>query len=50
MLGMNKEVIYGCFKVGGDDPIGGKILIEQSLRLFEEIDATGWIDEARAAL
>ncbi len=41
---------YGRFKAGGDDPAGGRTLIERALRLFEEMGATGWIDEARAAL
>jgi hypothetical protein len=40
---------YGCFKAG-DDPAGGRTLIERALSLFEEIGATGWINEARAAL
>jgi class 3 adenylate cyclase/tetratricopeptide (TPR) repeat protein len=41
---------YGRFKTGRDDPAGGRTLIESALRLFEEMGATGWIDEARAAL
>jgi len=41
---------YGRFKASGDDPAGGGTLIERALRLFEEMGATGWIDEARAAL
>jgi class 3 adenylate cyclase/tetratricopeptide (TPR) repeat protein len=41
---------YGRFKAGGDDPMGGRTLIESALLLFEEMGATGWIDEARAAL
>ena len=41
---------YGRFKAAGDDPAGGRTLIERALRLFEEMGATGWIDEARAAL
>jgi tetratricopeptide (TPR) repeat protein len=41
---------YGRFKTAGDDPAGGRALIEHALRLFEEMDATGWIEEARAAL
>jgi hypothetical protein len=28
----------------------GRILIERALRLFEEMKATGWIEEARGAL
>jgi tetratricopeptide (TPR) repeat protein len=40
---------YGRFKAAGDDPTGGRKLIERALRLFEEIGATGWINEARAA-
>jgi class 3 adenylate cyclase/tetratricopeptide (TPR) repeat protein len=41
---------YGRFKAAGDVPAGGKTIIEHALRLFEEMGATGWIDEARAAL
>jgi hypothetical protein len=41
---------YGRFKAGGDNPAEGRTLIERALRLFDEIGATGWIDEARAAL
>lgn len=41
---------YGRFKAGGGDPAGGRTLIERALRLFEKMGATGWIDEARAAL
>ncbi len=41
---------YGRFKAGEEDPAGARTLIERALRLFEEIGATGWIDEARAAL
>jgi tetratricopeptide (TPR) repeat protein len=40
---------YGRFKAGGDDPAGGRTLIESALHLFEEMGATGWIDEAQAA-
>jgi hypothetical protein len=40
---------YGRFKTDGDDPAVGRTLIERALRLFEEMGATGWIDEARAA-
>lgn len=39
---------YGRFKAG-DDPDKGSRLIERALRTFEEIGATGWITEARAA-
>jgi tetratricopeptide (TPR) repeat protein len=42
-------LIYGRFKAA-DDPAGGRTLIERALSLFEEIGATGWINEARAAL
>jgi class 3 adenylate cyclase/tetratricopeptide (TPR) repeat protein len=31
------------------DAAAGRALIERALRLFEEIEATGWIEEARAA-
>ena len=41
---------YGRFKAGKQDPAGGRTLIEKALRLFEEMGATGWIDEAQAAL
>jgi len=40
---------YGRFRVR-DDAAAGRALIERALSLFEEIDATGWIEEARAAL
>ena len=40
---------YGRFKAG-NDPAGGRTLIERALSLFEEIGATGWVNEARAAL
>jgi tetratricopeptide (TPR) repeat protein len=40
---------YGRFRAG-DDPAVGRTLIVRALSLFEEIGATGWIDEARAAL
>lgn len=40
---------YGRFR-GRDDEAAGRALIERALALFEEIDATGWIEEARAAL
>ena len=40
---------YGRFKAM-DDPSGGRTLMERALSLFEEIGATGWINEARAEL
>ena len=40
---------YGRFRAG-DDPDEGKRLIERALSLFEEMGATGWIEEAQAAL
>jgi tetratricopeptide (TPR) repeat protein len=40
---------YGRFKVA-NDTAGGKAMIERALGLFEEMRATGWIDETRAAL
>ena len=40
---------YGRFRTRDDEP-GGRALIERALALFEEMDATGWIAEARAAL
>jgi class 3 adenylate cyclase/tetratricopeptide (TPR) repeat protein len=40
---------YGRFGVS-DDAERGRRVIDRALRLFEEIDATGWIAEAKAAL
>ena len=40
---------YGRF-LATQDPAPGNDHVEQALRLFREMDATGWIDEARAAL
>ena len=40
---------YGRFRSRGGAP-DGRVLIERALALFEEMDATGWIAEARAAL
>jgi len=40
---------YGRFGSRGGAP-AGRVLIERALALFEEMDATGWIAEARAAL
>ena len=40
---------YGRFRMR-DSEAGGRALIERALSLFEEMDATGWIAEARAAL
>jgi len=40
---------YGRFRKR-DDEAAGQTLIERALVLFEEMDATGWIAEARAAL
>lgn len=40
---------YGRFRMR-DDEAAGRALTERALGLFEEIDATGWIAEARAAL
>ena len=40
---------YGRFR-GRDDGAASRALIERALTLFEEMDATGWIAEARAAL
>jgi tetratricopeptide (TPR) repeat protein len=39
---------YGRFRSRGDNG-DGRVLIERALALFEEMDATGWIAEARAA-
>ena len=35
---------------GRDDARDGRALIQRALRLFEEMDAAGWIDEARTSL
>jgi class 3 adenylate cyclase/tetratricopeptide (TPR) repeat protein len=40
---------YGRFR-RGDNAQEDRVLIERALRLFEEMKATGWIEEARAAL
>ena len=40
---------YGRFKLR-DDPGEGVRLLRDALALFEEMDATGWIEETRAAL
>jgi class 3 adenylate cyclase/tetratricopeptide (TPR) repeat protein len=40
---------YGQFKLRGDD-VEGRALIERARATFEEIGATGWVDEAQAAL
>ena len=39
---------YGRFK--SSDDVGGRDLTERALRIFEDIEATGWISEARIAL
>ncbi len=40
---------YGRFR-RGDNMREDRAMIERALRLFEEMNATGWIEEARAAL
>ena len=40
---------YGRFRQG-DNMLENRALIERALGLFEEMNATGWIEEARAAL
>jgi tetratricopeptide (TPR) repeat protein len=40
---------YGRF-LRGDNTQGDRALIERALQLFEKMKATGWIEEARAAL
>jgi tetratricopeptide (TPR) repeat protein len=40
---------YGCF-LRGDNKLDDRAMIERALGLFEEMNATGWIAEARAAL
>jgi hypothetical protein len=39
---------YGRFRAR-TDKVAGRTLIERALRLFEEMNATGWIEEARGA-
>jgi tetratricopeptide (TPR) repeat protein len=40
---------YGRFR-RGDNALEDRAMVERALRLFEEMNATGWIEEARAAL
>jgi hypothetical protein len=40
---------YGRF-LAGSDASSGRALIERALGLFEDMGATGWSVEARAAL
>jgi tetratricopeptide (TPR) repeat protein len=40
---------YGRFR-RGDNRQEDQVLIERALRLFEEMNAPGWVDEARAVL
>jgi len=40
---------YGQFKLRRDD-VEGPALIERARAMFEEIGATGWVDEAQAAI
>jgi len=40
---------YGRF-LKGDNSLEDRAMIERALALFEEMNATGWIEEARAAL
>jgi class 3 adenylate cyclase/tetratricopeptide (TPR) repeat protein len=40
---------YGRFRLA-NDVAGGRAMIERGLRLFEDMGATGWIDEARTVL
>ena len=40
---------YGCFK-RADDADEGRRLLGQALEMFEDMDATGWIEETRATL
>jgi hypothetical protein len=40
---------YGRFRAR-EDEAAGRALIERALVLFEEMNATAWIEEARAAL
>jgi hypothetical protein len=40
---------YGRFR-RGDSALEDRAMIERALGLFEEMNATGWVTEARAAL
>jgi class 3 adenylate cyclase len=40
---------YGRFR-RGDNALEDRVMIERALALFEQMNATGWIEEARAAL
>ena len=40
---------YGRFR-RGDNALEDRAMIERALGLFEEMNATGWVEEARAAL
>jgi tetratricopeptide (TPR) repeat protein len=40
---------YGRFR-RGDNALADRAMIERALGMFEEMDATGWIEEAQAAL
>jgi hypothetical protein len=40
---------YGRFR-RGDNALEDRVMIERALGLFEEMNATGWVAEARAAL
>ena len=40
---------YGLFR-RGDNQLQYRTMIDRALALFEEMDATGWTEEARAAL
>ena len=40
---------YGRFR-RGDNALEDRAMIERALALFEEMNAPGWIEEARAAL
>src|SRR5262245_7397705 len=40
---------YGRFRLG-DKARGDMTLIKRALKVFDDVDATGWIEEARAAL
>jgi hypothetical protein len=40
---------YGRFRLD-EDPAEGRVLIEGSCAVFEEIGADGWLGEARSAL
>jgi hypothetical protein len=45
----HRLLAYGRFRQG-DNALEDRAMITRALHLFEEMNATGWIEEARAAL